>query len=124
VDLDELEPVDLVVTGCVAVGRDGARLGKGGGFSDLEFAVASAAGLISPGTVIATTVHDRQLVAAGIIPTTDHDVWVDLIVTPDETIRPRQPGRRAAGSVRWDELTDEKLSSIPFLANMRKRETP
>ena len=27
----DLEPVDLVVTGCVAVGTDGARLGKGGG---------------------------------------------------------------------------------------------
>ncbi len=61
VDLDELEPVDLVVAGCVAVGEDGARLGKGGGFSDLEFAVASAAGLIGPGTVVATTVHERQV---------------------------------------------------------------
>lgn len=30
----ELEPVDLVVSGCVAVGEDGARLGKGGGFAD------------------------------------------------------------------------------------------
>jgi 5-formyltetrahydrofolate cyclo-ligase len=27
--IDNLDPVDLVVTGCVAVGRDGARLGKG-----------------------------------------------------------------------------------------------
>ena len=39
----ELAPVDLVVTGCVAVGVDGARLGKGGGFADLEFALATAA---------------------------------------------------------------------------------
>ena len=38
VDIDELEPVDLVVTGCVAVDESGARLGKGGGFSDLEYA--------------------------------------------------------------------------------------
>src|SRR5438132_1503571 len=41
IGLDELTPVDLVVAGCVAVGEDGARLGKGGGFSDLEFALAS-----------------------------------------------------------------------------------
>ena len=41
VAVEDLEPVDLVVTGCVAVAEDGARLGKGGGFSDLEFAVAS-----------------------------------------------------------------------------------
>jgi 5-formyltetrahydrofolate cyclo-ligase len=118
VDLDELSAVDLVVTGCVAVGLDGARLGKGGGFSDLEFAVASAAGLIGPDTVIAATVHRLQVLAAGAIPTTDHDVWLDLIVTPDEVIRPRR--RRLAGSVRWEELTEEKLASIPFLAAMRR----
>jgi 5-formyltetrahydrofolate cyclo-ligase len=120
VDLDELSAVDLVVTGCVAVGTDGARLGKGGGFSDLEFAVASTAGLIGPDTVIATTVHSRQVLPAGAIPTTDHDVWLDLIVTPDEVIRPRRRRRRLAGSVRWEELTEEKLASIPFLAAMRR----
>ena len=47
--LDELDAVDLVVGGCVAVGEDGARLGKGGGFADLEYALASAAGLIGAG---------------------------------------------------------------------------
>ena len=50
VTLAELAPVDLVVMGCVAVGEDGARLGKGGGFADLEFALAAAAGLIGPAT--------------------------------------------------------------------------
>ncbi len=30
----DLTPVDLMVTGCVAAGEDGARLGKGGGFAD------------------------------------------------------------------------------------------
>src|SRR5436305_12133491 len=34
VALADLVPVDLVVTGCVAVGEDGARLGKGGGLAD------------------------------------------------------------------------------------------
>jgi hypothetical protein len=29
--------------GCVAAGEDGAQLGKGGGFADLEFALAAAA---------------------------------------------------------------------------------
>src|SRR5919202_1529947 len=51
VGVDELEAVDLVVCGCVAAGEDGRRLGKGGGFSDLEFALASEAGLIGPKTV-------------------------------------------------------------------------
>ena len=72
--LDELEPVDLVVMGSVAVGEDGARLGKGGGFADLEYALAAAAGLIGPHTVTVTTVHEIQVRPAGTIPLTGHDV--------------------------------------------------
>src|SRR5260370_22442205 len=51
VSLAELTPVDLVVMGSVAVGEDAARLGKGGGFADLELALAGAAALIRPGTL-------------------------------------------------------------------------
>ena len=116
--IDDLDPVDLVVTGCVAVAEDGARLGKGGGFSDLEFAVASAAGLIGPSTVVATTVHERQVLPAGRIPTTGHDVWVDLIVTPNDVIATRRR-RRARGGIRWEELTEEKILAIPLLARLR-----
>ena len=117
VDVDELEPVDLVVAGSVAVSRDGARLGKGGGFSDLEFAIASEAGLIAPETVVVTTVHEVQLVDKGSIPTTDHDVHVDLIVTPDRVIScPKRP-RRAR--IDWGELTDEKIDAIPLLGRLR-----
>jgi 5-formyltetrahydrofolate cyclo-ligase len=45
VDVEELEPLDLVVCGSVAVDESGARLGKGGGFSDLEYALACEAGM-------------------------------------------------------------------------------
>ena len=69
--------------GCVAAGEDGARLGKGGGFADLEFALASAAGLIGPHTVTVTTVHEVQLRPAGVIPLTEHDIALDFIVTPE-----------------------------------------
>lgn len=117
--LDQLEPVDLVVTGCVAVGRDGARLGKGGGFSDLEFALASEAGLIGEATVIATTVHALQLLDAGRIPLTEHDVRVQLIVTPDEVIEVDGDLPRPDGRLRWDELTDEKIAAIPLLGRLR-----
>ncbi len=97
VTLDAMEPVDLVVTGCVAVGKDGARLGKGGGFSDLEFALAAAAGLVDRRTVVVTTVHDAQVVPAGTIPTTPHDMHVDLVATPGGVLRcPPRPGPPAA----------------------------
>jgi 5-formyltetrahydrofolate cyclo-ligase len=59
----ELQPVDLVVCGSVAVNRQGARVGKGGGFSDLEFALLVEAGLIGKDTVLATTAHPLQVLA-------------------------------------------------------------
>ena len=46
----ELPSVDLVVCGSVAVNRQGARIGKGGGFSDLEVAFLVEAGVIRPDT--------------------------------------------------------------------------
>jgi 5-formyltetrahydrofolate cyclo-ligase len=120
VRLAELDPVDLVVMGCVAVAEDGARLGKGGGFADLEFALATAAGLIGPRTLCVTTVHELQVREAAAIPLTGHDVLLDLIVTPERVIdcRPRH-GPRPAASVCWDDLTEEKIAAIPLLAAQR-----
>jgi 5-formyltetrahydrofolate cyclo-ligase len=121
VTLAELTPVDLVVMGCVAAGEDGARLGKGGGFADLEYALASAAGLIGPQTVCVTTVHELQIRQAGTIPLTEHDVPIDLIVTPDRIIdcRPLH-GSRAPAGIRWNDLTEEKIAAIPLLAAARR----
>ncbi|WP_300611383.1 5-formyltetrahydrofolate cyclo-ligase [Trebonia sp.] len=120
VTLAELTPVDLVVMGCVAAAEDGARLGKGGGFADLEFALASAAGLIGPGTLSVTTVHELQVLPAGTIPLTSHDVLLDVIVTPERVIdcRPRH-GPRPAPAIHWDDLTGEKIAAIPLLSRQR-----
>jgi 5-formyltetrahydrofolate cyclo-ligase len=122
VALAELSRVGLVVMGCVAVGEDGARLGKGGGFADLEFALATAAGLIGPDTVSITTVHEIQVRAAGEIPLTDHDVLVDFIVTPERVIdcRPRH-GPRPLPGIRWEDLTEEKIAAIPLLSAQPRR---
>jgi 5-formyltetrahydrofolate cyclo-ligase len=117
VPVEALQPVDLVVTGCVAVDRTGARLGKGGGFADLEFAIASAAGLIGPDTLVATTVHPVQVLDPGRIPVAPHDAPIDLIVTPDEVIRCDGGRDRPAGIV-WDALTDEKIAAIPLLGQL------
>ena len=119
VGLDRLRPVDLVVAGTVAAGVDGARLGKGGGFSDLEFAVASEAGLIGPDTLVVTTVHEVQVLPAGAIPTAEHDVGLDLIVTPERVIKGPRRRRRSAAGIRWDELTEEKIAAIPLLSRLR-----
>src|SRR5580658_10585815 len=120
VTLAEVDPVDLVVMGCVAAGEDGARLGKGGGFADLEFALAAAAGLIGPHTTSVTTVHELQVLPPGTVPLTSHDVPVDFIITPERVIDCRsRRGPRPACGIRWDDLTEEKIAAIPLLAAQR-----
>src|SRR6266700_3952066 len=119
VTLAELAPVDLVVMGCVAAGEDGARLGKGGGFADLEFALATAAGLIGPDTVCVTTVHELQVCPPGTIPLTSHDVLLDFIVTPERVIDCGRDGPRQAARICWGDLTEEKIAAIPLLAAQR-----
>jgi 5-formyltetrahydrofolate cyclo-ligase len=119
VSLAELRPVDLVVMGSVAAAEDGARLGKGGGFADLEFALATAAGLIGPRTVCVTTVHELQLLPAGTIPVTGHDVPVDIIVTPERVITCGAGHQRPDAGICWADLTEEKIAAIPLLTALR-----
>jgi 5-formyltetrahydrofolate cyclo-ligase len=118
VSTDRLEPVGLVVVGCVAVDRRGARLGKGGGFADLELAMATEAGLVGAETVVATTVHPTQVVEPGRIPVADHDVPVDLIATPEGLVW-TDGGQSRPRGLRWAELTEDKIAAIPLLARLR-----
>jgi len=118
VDVADLAPVGLVVVGSVAVAQDGARLGKGGGYSDLEFALARAAGLIGNDTPVVTTVHEIQVLEPGEIPMEEHDVPLDLVVTPERVIECRGGYARPGGIV-WDALPEEKIASIPLLERLR-----
>jgi 5-formyltetrahydrofolate cyclo-ligase len=116
VRLEEVEHIDLVVCGTVAVNRSGTRVGKGGGYSDLELALLTETGAIDANTVIATTVHPSQLVA-GRLPETDHDFRVDLVVTPDGVIR-TGASKRPPG-ILWDHLDESKIDEIPTLREGR-----
>ncbi|MFJ9084411.1 5-formyltetrahydrofolate cyclo-ligase [Streptomyces sp. NPDC102384] len=113
VDVSELQPVDMVVVGSVAVNRAGIRIGKGAGYSDLEFAFLMEAELISERTIVVTTVHSLQVVDEE-LPATEHDFGVDLIVTPEEVITCPAP-HRPSGLV-WEHLDAAKTASIPVLA--------
>ncbi|QVQ52666.1 5-formyltetrahydrofolate cyclo-ligase [Spiractinospora alimapuensis] len=113
--LDTVDRIDLIVCGTVAVDPDGRRVGKGGGFSDLEFGLLTEVGLVDEHTVIATTVHPTQ-VLEGPLPETEHDFRVDLIVTPEEVIRTPAP-KRPAGILR-NHLTLEKIEEIPPLRRL------
>jgi 5-formyltetrahydrofolate cyclo-ligase len=110
--------VDLIVCGTVAVNRDGVRIGKGGGYSDLELALLTEAGLVDDDTFIATTVHPLQILDEE-LPETDHDFRVDAVVTEDEVVRARA-GRRPPGLI-WEHLDEEKIAAIPVLAARASR---
>ena len=113
----ELGRIDLVVAGSVAVNARGARVGKGGGYSDLEWALARELGIVSGRTPVLTTVHELQVVRAA-IPMTTHDVPVDLVVTPERVIRPARRRVKPKG-IRWDELSDDQVRAMPVLARLR-----
>ena len=120
IGLDDLPPIDLLVFGSVAVSTDGDRVGKGEGYAELEFAVLRTLGLVPEDVPIATTVHEAQLVAA--IPREAFDVTLDLICTPERTMRVRQRGPRPPG-VLWDQLSPERLEDMPILQALRDRQT-
>jgi 5-formyltetrahydrofolate cyclo-ligase len=114
---DAVGRLDLVVAGSVAVNRAGARVGKGGGYSDLEFALARELGLLDDDTPVVTTVHELQVVDDA-IPMTTHDVPLDAIVTPERVIRPGRRRPKPLG-IDWKELSAEQLAAMPAIASLR-----
>lgn len=116
-----LGTIDLVVAGSVGVNASGARVGKGGGYSDLEFALARALGAVDETTPVLTTVHEEQVLRET-IPMTAHDVPVDLIVTPERVIRTRRRRAKPRG-VRWRELTEAQITAMPVLRGLRDKMT-
>lgn len=114
VSLDEVPALDMIVTGCVAVTREGARLGKGGGYSDLEYGLLRESCKVFEDTPIVTTVHRAQIAPDGAIPMTNHDISLDIIATPDLLIRCSRPFARPPG-ILWKDLDEEKRRAIPVL---------
>ncbi|MGB9964874.1 5-formyltetrahydrofolate cyclo-ligase [Halobacterium sp. CBA1126] len=113
---EDVEPVDLVVSGSVAVTERGARVGKGEGYSDLEFALLREFDRVDDDTATATTVHERQVVDEA-VPTDDHDVPMDYVVTPERVVETDAPAEKPAG-VEWDAVSEERREEIPVLARL------
>lgn len=120
--LEAIEAIDLIVCGSVAVSPAGVRIGKGGGYADLEYALLVELGLVTERTVIATTVHDLQVLEEA-LPETPHDFRVDLIATPSRVYRCPRVARPQG--ILWEDLDAAKIASIPVLAaRSRARQQP
>jgi 5-formyltetrahydrofolate cyclo-ligase len=116
IDLEEVPELDFVLTGSVAVNLRGARIGKGGGYSDLEYGLLSEAGKVDRHTVIATTVHPLQILREDLF-VTDHDIPVDLVATPRAVIEVEAEYERPPG-VLWHHLQPPQIREIPVLERM------
>ena len=89
-----------------------AVMGKGGGFSDLEYSIGRKFGIINENTPTITTIHQLQLVDYE-IPMEVHDVSIDYIVTRNKVIRTKniytKPKR-----IYWN-IIGNKIFEIPIL---------
>ncbi len=114
----EMRPIDLIVCGSLAVTRQGARLGHGGGYGDLEYALLRAEGKIREYTPILTTIHPVQIVDER-LPMRGHDIPVDFLITPEQVIAAPSLHPRPRGVI-WEILQEEKILSIPLLRKGRR----
>jgi len=110
--------VDAKITGSVAVDPLGGRVGKGHGYSDIEYGILREYNAISESSPIITTVHDIQVVER--IPMTEHDMPVDIIVTPTRVIRTNTPYKKPSG-IFWELVSKEDLEAIPLLKGLYEK---
>ncbi|AAK40782.1 5-formyltetrahydrofolate cyclo-ligase [Saccharolobus solfataricus] len=118
ISLEDIVRVDFMVAGSVAVDINGNRVGKGEGYSELEFAILRELGKVDENTPIATTVHDVQIVDE--IPSEPFDVPVDIIATPSRLIRVNRKREKPKG-IYLEYLSKQKIDNTPLLREYLKK---
>jgi 5-formyltetrahydrofolate cyclo-ligase len=83
--IESIPEVDMVVEGSVAVDAKGGRLGKGGGYGDMEIELLKKHGSITEQTPVVSTVHEQQIVDK--VPQEPHDEKINMVVTPHRILR-------------------------------------
>jgi 5-formyltetrahydrofolate cyclo-ligase len=119
VGIESLPPIDLIVCGAVAVNARGARVGKGGGFSDLEYGLLVENGRVGSRTPIVTTVHPVQVLPES-IEMRPHDIPVDVVVTPDDVMVLRPVFPRPSGLYR-ELLAPETIAEVPVIERVLRK---
>ncbi|MGH7774070.1 MAG: 5-formyltetrahydrofolate cyclo-ligase [Candidatus Binatia bacterium] len=119
ISLEEVKKIDLIVCGSVAVNRNGARIGKGGGYSDLEYALLREEKKVDHQTPIVTTVHPLQIAHEELMMT-EHDIPLNAIITPEQVITLKSHYQKPSG-IYWHILPPEKIDAIPVLKARKSR---
>eukprot|EP00588_Corethron_pennatum_P007163 CAMPEP_0194297424 /NCGR_PEP_ID=MMETSP0169-20130528/58854_1 /TAXON_ID=218684 /ORGANISM="Corethron pennatum, Strain L29A3" /LENGTH=373 /DNA_ID=CAMNT_0039047221 /DNA_START=73 /DNA_END=1194 /DNA_ORIENTATION=- len=140
----------VVVGSSAVCPTTGARVGKGEGFAELEWGILSEQGnLDAENVLVVTTVHDCQVFDEHVEPwktlmkelraekeedtsdarttvdtpfgkLTQHDVPVDIIVTPTRIIHVSNRLPMPSG-VYWNLLSPQKLAQIRVLQELKKK---
>lgn len=115
--------VDLIIIPSVVVNPiTGARIGKGKGYADLEYAIMSQMGCVTNKTVVITTCHESQLIND--IPNDvmeEHDLPVDIIVTPKRYIYTKRVFPRPTRII-WNQIDSDMMMNIPVLKELKRLE--
>ncbi|MCS7120909.1 MAG: 5-formyltetrahydrofolate cyclo-ligase [Nitrososphaerota archaeon] len=118
--LEKMPRIDLVIVGSVAVTPNGKRVGKGGGYCELEYAILREVGAVDKDTPVFTTVHDIQVVEN--LPCEDHDLIVDAILTPTKVIIVESEREKPRGII-WEKISHHHLKEIPILSELKEKQT-
>jgi len=119
-DLRDLGPVDLVLTGAVAVTTQGVHFGSGDGSLDLEWALLRHLGLVTARTPLVASVHDCQVLEAHVRPG-PHDAVVDVIVTPTRVLN-CAPALPKPDGIFWREIRGQAASANPYVRELLARQ--
>lgn len=115
--LGQIGKVDLMVTGAVAVGLNGGRLGKGKGYFDIEYMILREIGAVAEDTPIVAVVDESQVFQE--VPMSEKDVGIDIIVTPKRVIRLERSKARPKG-ILWDFIPKKYIRRIKLLWELHR----
>jgi 5-formyltetrahydrofolate cyclo-ligase len=113
----DIGEIDLLITGAVAVGLQGGRIGKGSGYFDLEYMILQEIGSVKESTQIVALVDDLQVLEE--VPMEEKDVSMDFIVTPTRFIKVETDIQRPTKII-WERMDEKRIRRMRPLRELRK----
>lgn len=117
-EIQQLGPIDFLVTGASVINHQGVRFGKGHGYFDLEWAMLFEIGVVDEMTPVVAFVHDCQVIDIVLEPS-PFDTVCDLIITPSRIIEIENPIKPIVG-VLWEKLAPGMLNDISPLRELQR----
>ncbi|KAI3389230.1 hypothetical protein SNEBB_007779 [Seison nebaliae] len=117
---EKIPKLDMVIVGSIGVDEQGNQIGKGGGFSDLEYCILREYNIIDERTCIVGMVNENQIYEGYISHhlITPHDILLDYIITPQRIIKTK-PIRPKPSKIIWNEISRQQIGRMFLLSKLR-----